>query len=263
LPDYFFSDKLEDDGWDIKQIYPFILNEYKDTFDIEFDWENIDGADVELSEKSNRIVDSEGNPIFEDGGYIKRSFAQIIDENEELSSLGSKFRPYSGKDKELENEDDCENVYKSYSDETVYSVVDANNEFMKRLLINSKYILRKKGTIDGIESMMSLFGLKSKRYVFENSRYFKISDDNISFTKKGTEYYGSQESVTYDYDIKEYTLFTNRIKDPWNEAKKMNEIDWVNSTKLISYHNEDFLNGIYTPYQGLMVAYRNVEDNDR
>ena len=263
LPDYFFSDKLEDDGWDIKPIYPFILNEYKDTFDIEFDWENIDGADIELSEKSNRIVDSEGNPIFEDGGYIKRSFTQIIDENEELSSLGSKFRPYSGKDKELENEDDCENVYKSYSDETVYSVVDANNEFMKRFLINSKYILRKKGTIDGIESMMSLFGLKSKRYVFENSRYFKISDDNISFTNKGTEYYGSQESVTYDYDVKEYTLFTNRIRDPWNEAKKMNEIDWVNSTKLISYHNEDFLNGIYTPYQGLMVAYRNGDDKDR
>ena len=43
----------------------------------------------------------------------------------------------------------------------------------------------------------------------------------------------------------------------------MNEIDWVNSTKLISYHSEDFLNGIYTPYQGLMVAYREGNYGDR
>jgi hypothetical protein len=48
---------------------------------------------------------------------------------------------------------------------------------MKRLLLNSKHILRHKGTLDGIEMMLSLFGMKSSR----------LSDN-------------------YDYKVEEYTI---------------------------------------------------------
>lgn len=55
------------------------------------------------------------------------------------------------------------NIYSNqlYSNDTKkYNSVDANNEFMKRLKINSKYILSAKGTKNSIEMMLSLFGLK-------------------------------------------------------------------------------------------------------
>lgn len=48
-----------------------------------------------------------------------------------------------------------------YSNNTKkYNSIDANNEFMKRLKINSKYILSAKGTKNSIEMLLSLFGLK-------------------------------------------------------------------------------------------------------
>ena len=264
LPDYFFSDKLEDDGWDLKAIYPLKLNEYLDGYDIEFDWGNIPNEpDVEKSEKANRVVNSDGEPINPDGWYIKRSFTQIIDEADGISREGSRFKPYSREGKNVENIDDCGDSHNSYFDDTIYTVNEANNEFMKRFLINSKYILRRKGTIDGIENMLSLFGLKSKRSVLGRERYFIESGNTIELTNEGKTYYEDKSNVSYDYDIKEYTLFTNRIEDVWDEAKQMNEIDWVNSTKLISYHSEDYINGVYTPYQGLTVAYRELDDKNR
>ena len=49
---------------------------------------------------------------------------------------------------------------------------EANNEFLKRMILNSRNILSKKGTRAGIEAMYSMFGIFEKRYGDEY--YFTI-----------------------------------------------------------------------------------------
>jgi hypothetical protein len=59
----------------------------------------------------------------------------------------------------------------------------------------------------------------------------------------------------YDYDIKEYTLFTTRQEDEWIPSKNMYKYDWINSTKLVNYSE----NEKYISYQGLPISYRDEE----
>ena len=105
---------------------------------------------------------------------------------------------------------------------------------MKRLALNSKAIAKKKGTVQGIESMLSLFGLKSKKYA-------ELTNSDV-----------------YDYEITEYTTFTNGIDDlPYN-CKGMNHINWYNKTKTVPYNTSDYKQGIYVDYQGLPIAFRKM-----
>ena len=136
--------------------------------------------------------------------------------------------------------DSCANVMrnriKDYSDEKEYTYFDVGNEFLRRLKINSKHILRHKGTVEGLEMMLGMFGLKK-------------GDEN-------------------DYTIHEYVSVTTPIEDEWDATKQMYNIDWINSTKVITYdyksasnYSNDSRNTSYVPYQGLPVAYREVETN--
>lgn len=47
---------------------------------------------------------------------------------------------------------------------TGYTASDANNEFFRRLKLNSSYLLSTKGTRKGIDAMLALFGLKPSEY---------------------------------------------------------------------------------------------------
>lgn len=190
MPEYFLNDSLINDGWDVVNIYPFSSSFTEIT--------KLDG----IKPYSKDIVGK---------GYYR---------------LCGEISPAN--DDKIINIDDsiiAKNLIRNFSSEKEYSLKEINKHFMKILKLNSKSILSKKGTIEGIESLLSLFGLKSKRMNNEN----------------------------FDYEIKEYVIKTQKIEDKFDADKKIRPIDWVNSTKTVVYNTDDFRNGNYIPYQGLPI----------
>ena len=61
------------------------------------------------------------------------------------------------------------------------------------------------GTIEGIEMLLGMFGLKSKKWVE------RLADNCLN------------ENITYDYEIDEYSSFTNRIEEKWDAVHQMKE----------------------------------------
>lgn len=138
------------------------------------------------------------------------------------------------------------NRIKSYSNERTYTYIDANNEFMRRMVINSPYIWRHKGTVEGIEMILGMFGLRSKKWIESMPKYRQDC-----------------EELEPDYEITEYSSFTRRIEEKWDAIHQMYRIDWINSTKAIVYDYRSESNYTkygaqpnYISYQGLPVSYR-------
>ena len=337
LPDYFFTDKLEDDGWDVKLINPLKLTEYVDgkevdipeeskreaelkneynckklerIFNYDFDIQHIkpyskdriesirqskceliDDVGVEyVDSKCNTKItyaeedcDTRGNLLVDAGftgdgtktvQFEGKSFQRskydasldfhinindgYLDECVNCDSDGQyKLISELGESQKEGYHDDCCNLVKIYSSEKEYKMSEINSEFLKRFILNSKEILRHKGTIEGIEMLLGLFGLRSKNFALTNETYFN-QDGSQKLTMMGERYYKKNNINTkavYDYDIKEYTLFTTRLEDYFDTNKNMYHYDWINSIKLN-------VNSNYKSYQGLPVAYRSV-DNKR
>jgi hypothetical protein len=283
IPDYFLADVCEDDGWDIKSVIPYDLKET---------WE-VDGKTVEVpsdiyspnSGETYQIHNASGKTIddvFVPTKYFNREYSQssksaVTPYNSsyigdgtnngyfiQCSSGGTGVSGYlSGwygtnitaavadeTYKFMFPSDRIEHRIKPYSDDTSgYTYMDINNEFLKRLKLNSRAIWRHKGTLEGIEMILGMFGLKSKRW--------------IDKTKKD-----KYDSKSPDYEIVEYTQFTKPIKDTLDNEHNMYTIDWINSTKTITYDNRATSNytlpgsmgSNYIPYQGLPVAYLDKSD---
>ena len=139
---------------------------------------------------------------------------------------------------------------KSFTDERPYTYFEANKEFLRRLKINSPYILRHKGTIEGVEMILGMFGLKSKRWVEAQPELVKAC-----------KYTDEDGNLLFDYEIVEYSSFTNRIEEKWDASKGKYRADWLNSTKTITYNNrsqglDEIGISSYISYQGLPVGYR-------
>ena len=221
LPDYFLTDVVNDEGWDVTNIYP-----YNDNL------KQIQKGIVIKPYSTDYICNTQKN------GY----FYKCENCNGRPSLIAA-----SGNKQEIY--DECIGAIrpkiKQYSSENEVSMTDINNHFLKMLKLNSKSIFRKKGTIQGIESLLALFGLKSKRWCDKYNNYYK-QDSCI------TDY-------TADYEVIEYVTASNYITDIWkSDYRKMNEYDWYNYTKTVAYDTSDYLNGIYHSYQGLPVrAYVN------
>lgn len=272
LPDYFMTDELETDGWDVNNIYPLILNEYtsqdckekKYRAFTESGWtsNSIDGWAVNedtnsvskgsetcrlyrtFSEDLETVIKPYANARLNDpnGYYWTCNGAQGSDNCLSYSKLQASEEDRNYK---IDDSSTKRNVLRKknikYSSEKEYSFKDINSIFLKRLKLNSKHILTHKGTIEGIEMIMGMFGLTSRRFAdMTNSR-------NYTNTPK----------LKYDYDIKEYTTFTKGIVDPIWDCKGMNRLNWYNSTKTILYSS----NGEYVDYQGLPVIYRKENEN--
>ena len=282
LPDYFFTDKLEDDGWDVRLVNPLKLTEYvngvsSDTISREEEIRNKVGNDpiervfsayqgsVKPYTKDN--ITSVGN-ITSCVTDVTIDFEGVCDFNESCNTTKYEVKANVGESYKDGYHDNCCNVIKIYSSENNYAPADVNSEFLKRFILNSKNILRHKGTIEGVEMLLSLFGMKSKNYVFTNDTYFQVNsiNDNESklvLTDLGKRYYNKTDlnsAEAYDFDIKEYTLFTNRIQDGTlkydNDNKK-----WVidtegNVSKLNSYKLTRTRGTADDPYNGLPVYYR-------
>lgn len=289
IPDYFLTDTLDVEGWDIINTYPLSLTEsfyIKDTKYIRIN-DSRKAITIDEDGKSTNInvgVNESGNTVT----YAATKYPLTRTFNQDLTL---KITPYSknnfknypngyflvcdcgqtsrdmidGVGKYSENfpyslvlankndqyiYDDCAQIarlrIKPYTSEKEYTMNEVNNHFMKMLKLNSRYILRHKGTIKGIEMLLSLFGLKSKEYI----------------DKSKNSIYNPNSGRTYDYEIVEKTTFMKPLVDKYNEKRGEYEIDWYNSTKSIAYSSEDYLSGIYNSYQGLPVAYDEITNND-
>ena len=215
LPDYFLTDTLSTEGWDVENIYP-----YKD--------------DLKQINKLTGITPYHESYVI--GGYTNGYFYKCNDncspkKPSQIKADGTKSEMY----------DKCigtiRPLIKQYINENEQSLLDVNNYFMRMLKLNSKSIFRKKGTIQGIESLLGVFGLKSKRWV-------------DAYKETSRQYDRKYEA---DYEIIEYVTATNYLEDPWSGSVKMNQYDWYNWTKTVPYDTADYRNGIYYSYQGLPV----------
>lgn len=238
IPDYFLTDEVEIEGWDLKNIYPLKYNKATDEC-------STPNFSTLLYERIQPYAD---RLIYPNGYFNTCTSGCVIDESN-THYLLEKITYDNGIEKSF-----LRKKNKKFSSQKEYTYKDANKLFLKHLKLNSREILKHKGTIEGIEMMLGLFGLKSKRYVEENtnSNGYSCSEDcSINASCK-----------EYDFDIKEYVTVTNGIVDKYWECKDMTRIDWYNKTKTIQYNNNDFKQGIYHHYQGLPVSYREIENEN-
>ena len=290
IPDYFLTDTLDIEGWDIINIYPLSLTESFYANDNKkhsrtsvfnpISTTNMGGSawdsNIQPNEKENSVTYyGENYPLirtfnhdltFKTTPYTNKKFTKYpngyfllckckcnadstsidICKYKESTTNKIPYKVVSASTREQYKYDECANIakprIKPYTSEKEYTMNEVNNHFMKMLKLNSRAILRHKGTIKGIEMLLALFGLKSKEYVD------KLGD--ICNPNSGR---------TYDYEIVEKTTFIPPIIETEMIGGKY-EIDWYNSTKSIAYSNEDYLSGIYNEYQGLPVAYDDVDD---
>ena len=249
IPDYFLTDFVAAEGWDVKLVYPYqgtYGNFSQNTKDTVYPYS----------------VDGNNKDPFKQGYFI--TCCEIPDKSpiEEKPcgySIFYHFYPASGFSGNMFY-DECRfggqgamvNAIRPFTDEKEYTYTDVSNEFLRRLKINSKSIWRNKGTVDGIEMILGLFGLKSKRWVeaYNNQHECGLED-------------------TADYEIIEYaTQIEKPITETYDCVHDMYRIDWVNSTKNIVYDNRLQSNttsyGVstsYTPYQGLPIVYHDTVDD--
>lgn len=275
IPDYFLIDEVENDGWDVCLIYPYDLKEF------EID----EYGNYKKDEDGNKIVISNkyNNKGFQLSGDTNTNFIRQFTQNAKTevypyrkallgypegyfitccSGSGNvQTCQYSGSPYYFVSAEGIGNTYvdpcskgtssiknriKSYSNEKSYTYLDGNNEFMRRMAINSPYIWRHKGTVEGIEMILGMFGLRSKKWVDSMPKYRKDC-----------------EKLEPDYEITEYSSFTTRIEEKWDAIHQMYRIDWINSTKAIVYDYRSTSNYTkygaqpnYISYQGLPVSYR-------
>lgn len=262
IPDYFLIDEAENNGWDVCMVYPYDLKEFSgnnetvDNYNDELFQLSGDGETIIIRNFSQNP--SNGiNPYrkelvkdFPDGYFV----SCCKDEGTVTCQYsGSPYSFLSASDSGTTYYDKCSDGerhlrdrVKTFTDEREYTYFDANNEFIRRLTINSPHIWRHKGTVEGIEMLLGMFGLRSKQWV-----------DTLKEKQTCSEWEA-------DYDITEYSSFTHRIEEQWDAIHQMYRIDWINSTKAIVYDYRSTSNYTrygadqtnYVPYQGLPVSYR-------
>lgn len=243
MPDYFLKDSLSDDGWDVKLVYPY------------------DGR-VDSSGKCSFSISSQDNTVNPysssnmESDFDKNGFFMYKDDDESAVNAPCE---YSGTDYNFESANGkgstwyrctIRNRIKPYSSEKKYSYHDVSNTFLRRLRLNSRGIWRHKGTLEGMEMVLGMFGLKSKRYCD------MMNDENGCLELKP------------DYKIEEFSWKTEPIEDKWDCLHDMYRIDWINSTKNIIYDYRtvsEYSNASndYVSYQGLPIVYVDGDDGKR
>ena len=202
------------------------------------------------------IVYCEKRLFFDCNGDLKICFQNDHGECEDHITVrdddNTGFVYIDGKSYKIYTTTRLEKAIRSYSDETPWNSNKINYEFLRRLALSSNSILSKKGTIAGIEELLGLFGLVSRRFITKSEyeySYGRDEDDQLIYVDNYNE--------TYDYVIKEQTLLTQPIRETSNLAKNLMDIDWYNSTKTYKYNSYNAKHGVYDSYRGLPVTYVN------
>lgn len=241
MPDYFLKDTLNDDGWDIKLVYPY-------------------NGGVDSNGKCSFSISSQDNvvqPYSSDNmlDFDKEGFFMYKDD-EEKGTNAHAHCGYDGTDYNFESAKGkgstwyrctIRNRIKPYSSLKEYSYHDVSNSFLRRLRLNSRQIWRNKGTLEGVEMILGMFGMKSERFC------------NLANAENGCL------GLKPDYKIEEFSWKTEPIEDKWDSLHNMYRIDWINSTKNIIYDyrgtsNYSNASSDYISYQGLPIVYRDEEE---
>ena len=243
MPDYFLKDTLNDDGWDVKLVYPY------------------DGG-ADSNGKCSFSISSQDNvvhPYSSDNmklEFDKEGFFMYKDDEEKGTKApceyeGTDYNFVSAKGKgSTWYRCTIRNRIKPYSSLKEYSYHDVSNSFLRRLRLNSRQIWRNKGTLEGVEMILGMFGMKSERYC------------DLANAENGCL------GLKPDYKIEEFSWKTEPIEDKWDCLHNMYRIDWINSTKNIIYDyrgtsNYSNASSDYISYQGLPIVYRDDKDGKR
>lgn len=256
LPDYFLTDTVENEGWNVELVTPFDISGFTNQSS-----KLTGGCEVinlQFVEASGNVTPYSDSYLGDDknGYFISCCSGGSGTCEYKYGDNKYRYKKSLANDGEFTRNDTCaafpiiRNRIKPYSDEKIYTYRDVNNEFLRRLKLNSRAIWRHKGTIEGIDMILGMFGLKNKKW----TESFEASCKNRD----------------YDYEITEYIASSNTISDCWDEPHQMYHIDWVNSTKTITYdyrslssYDRDASDTNYLPYQGLPVKYVQNDDNTR
>ena len=125
-------------------------------------------------------------------------------------------------------------VFKKYHSSNQFDANYVNKEFLKRLRMNSKYILRRKGTIAGLEMILAMFGIASKRMIDRMDSNVK---NRLNF---------SRHSVEPAYTVSEYQY--SGIAPIEEGSAKANTIRYLNSIKVFEFDYDES-----NPYAGLPI----------
>lgn len=239
MPDYFLKDTLNDDGWDVKLVYPY---------DGGADSNGKCSFSISSQDKVVQPYSSDNMKL----EFDKEGFFMYKDDEEkgtnapcEYDDTDYNFVSAKGKGSTWYR---CtiRNRIKPYSSLKEYSYHDVSNSFLRRLRLNSRQIWRNKGTLEGVEMILGMFGMKSDRYC------------DLANAENGCL------GLKPDYKIEEFSWKTEPIEDKWDCLHNMYRIDWINSTKNIIYDyrgtsNYSNASSDYISYQGLPIVYR--DDN--
>ena len=234
MPDYFLTDALNNDGWDVTNIFPYKSTDSGKTYVVR-------ELDNEIT-PYKPLFDSDKNPIniCYPKGYINYCNGDKL----------TKKPIEDNKQYHINENGKVVNKIQQYITDKAYTLDEINNMFFKFLRLNSRNIFRHKGTIEGIEMILGMFGLTSKRW----------AENTVSTRFNECESSGS--TIPYDYEIKEYVALSNYIVDSGITEASGITIDGFNSSKTIVYDTDDFRNGRYNPYQGLPIKqYMDEDDN--
>lgn len=233
MPDYFLTDALNNDGWDVTNIFPYKSTYSGKTYVVrELDKEITPYKPLYSGETSINICYPKGYINYCNGDTLTK---KPIEDNKQYH---------------INENGKVVNKIQQYITDKAYTLDEINNMFFKFLRLNSRNIFRHKGTIEGIEMILGMFGLTSKRW----------SENTVSTRFNECESSGS--TIPYDYEIKEYVALSDFIVDSGITEASGITIDGFNSSKTIVYDTDDFRNGRYNPYQGLPIKQYEETDVD-
>ena len=193
LPDYFLTDAVGNEGWNVRLVIPY----------------DISGAVSPPAGDGcacliRKFVQCSGTVIpyskdklqYPNGYYISCCSSGTVP----CGYNNGSYKLSVASADEYTRIDSCgynsivRNRIKAFSDEREYSYNEVNNEFLRRLKLNSRYIWRHKGTIDGIDMILGMFGLRNKSF-----------NDKLIGTCK-------YDANNYDYQITEYIYKDDNIR---------------------------------------------------
>lgn len=240
MPDYFLKDTLNDDGWDIKLVYPY---------DGGADSNGKCSFSISSQDKVVQPYSSDNMKLeFDKEGFFMYKDDEKKETNAPCEYKGTDYKFVSANGKgSTWYRCTIRNRIKPYSSLKEYSYHDVSNSFLRRLRLNSRQIWRNKGTLEGVEMILGMFGMKSERYC------------DLANAENGCL------GLKPDYKIEEFSWKTEPIEDKWDCLHNMYRIEWINSTKNIIYDyrgtsNYSNASSDYISYQGLPIVYRDEEE---
>lgn len=232
VANYFLTDLLTTEGWDLNNIYP-LITKYESTLkQLTSVTEDVTSVIKPYNSKTTPYWVQYGSCDETQNVYFCREKCK----NEPKVSIYLPSVTYStalttgNNDYVVDTNANClREVIKSYSSDREYTMKEVNDHFMRMLKLNSRSLLSRKGTIDGVETMLALFGYESITHFTDLG---------------GTEDEKKTKSL---FDINEKTVLAHGLLDTYDAEKQDFTLSWVNSTKYTSREGD-------WAYEGLPVA---------